>query len=130
LENLSRELAAEEAELKTLKPGTADHLKQLQSSIEKRGTLKSRQEYLEEELKLKGKNWLEGVYQEVLKIVAGLAREKGLDLVLERTEPDFPISSEELVMTLNTHKALYSGGCVDLTEEVLSRFDASENVKP
>jgi len=62
--------------------------------------------------------------------VGEIAREKGLDLVLERTEPEFPISGEELMMTFSSHKVLYGGGCIDLTKEVTSRLDASKELTP
>lgn len=130
LEDLARGIAAEEAELKTLRPGTADHLEQLQSLIEKRSKLESQQEYLKQRRQLEDKAWMEDLYQEVLKIVKDVATEKGLRLVLERTEPEFPVSGEELMMTFSTHKVLYDGGCMDLTPDVTARLDASENIRP
>ena len=130
LEDLAREIAAEEAELKTLRPGTADHLQQLQSLIEKRSKLEGQQEYFKQRQQLEDKAWMEDLYQEVLKIVKDVAKEKSLRLVLERTEPGFPVSGEELMMTFSTHKVLYDGGCIDLTLDVTARLDASENIRP
>lgn len=124
LEDLSKEVQGAEAELKTLKEGTADFLKQMQSVIEKRAQLEGRQEYLKQQRLLEDKLWMERLYQETLKVVATLAQEKGLELVLERTEPNFPISSDELMATFSTHKVLYAGGSVDLTDEVISRLDS------
>jgi Skp family chaperone for outer membrane proteins len=129
LDDLSKEIDAEEAGLKALKPGTPDYLQQLQSALEKRAKLDSQQEYLKQQRSMEDKNWMESLYKETLKIVQTVAKEKGLDLVLERTEPEFPISSEELMMTFSTHKVLYAGGCVDLTEDVVSRLDAAGGVK-
>lgn len=130
LEALNQQISAGEAELKTLKPGTADYLQQLQSVLEKRSQLETKQEYIKQERQLQDKAWMEKLYQELLKIVKEVAQEKGLELVLEQTEPEFPISSEELMMTFSSHKVLYAGGCVDLTEEVTARLDASDNLKP
>jgi len=127
VDDLTKEIEAEEAELKTFKQGTADYLKQLQVMLDKRAKLDSLQEYLKQQRVLEDKKWMEDLYQEVLQIVQEVAKEKGLDLVLERTEPEFPISSDELMLTLSTHKVLYDGGCVDLTAEVATRLDA---VKP
>jgi Skp family chaperone for outer membrane proteins len=73
---------------------------------------------------------MEELYQQALQIVQTLAKEKGLTLVLERTEPEFPVSSEELMMTFSTHKVLYANGCTDLTAEVVSRLDAAGGDKP
>jgi Skp family chaperone for outer membrane proteins len=130
LETLSKQADAEEAGLKTLKPGTTDYLTQLQSVLEKRARLQTQQEYLKQERTLQDKMWMEKLYQEILKVTKEIAQEKGLELVLEQTEPEFPISSEELMVTFSSHKVLYGGGCVDLTEEVTARLDASDNLKP
>ena len=130
LEDLTKEIEVEEAELKTLKEGTPDHMEQLQAVFEARSKLQGQQEYIKQQQVLENKRWLEALYQETLRIVGELAKEKGLELVLERTEPEFPISSEELMAALNVHKVLYDGGCVDLTSEVIARIDASETLKP
>jgi Skp family chaperone for outer membrane proteins len=129
LEDLSRDVDADEAGLKALKPGTADYLKQLQTVLEKRAKLDSQQEYLKQQRALEDKKWMEDLYQEVLRIVNDLAKERGLDLVLERTEPEFPISSDELMLTVSTHKVLYAGGCIDLTNDVIARLDAGAAVQ-
>jgi Skp family chaperone for outer membrane proteins len=129
VDDLTKEIEAEEAELKTLKQGTADYMKQLQVMLEKRSKLDSLQEYLKQQRAFEDKKWMEDLYQEVLRIVNVVAKEKGLDIVLERTEPEFPISSDELMLTLSTHKVLYAGGCVDLTGEVAARLDATEAPK-
>jgi len=130
LEAQAKEVAADEAELKTLQPGTADYLEQLQSVLSKRSKLESQQEFLKQQRMLEDKLWMEKLYKETLKIVNAVAKEKGLDLVLERTEPTFPISSEELMATFSTHKVLYAGAEMDLTKEVTARLDALENLQP
>jgi Skp family chaperone for outer membrane proteins len=102
----------------------------LQSVLQKRGELDSEQEFLKQKRNLEDKEWMEKLYQATLKIVNDLAKEKGLDLVLEKTEPQFPISGDELLATFSTHKVLYSGSCPDLTREVIARLDALESLKP
>jgi Skp family chaperone for outer membrane proteins len=130
LDNLRKEVEGDDAELKTLKQGTADYTKQLQVALEKRARLQSQQEFLKQQSVLDDKKWLEDLYQAFARATKNLAREKGLDLVLERTEPEFPIPSDELMTTLYMHKVLYAGGCVDLTAEVTARLDADETLKP
>jgi Skp family chaperone for outer membrane proteins len=85
---------------------------------------------LKQQQMMEDKEWLEGLYQEALKATETIAKEKGLDLVLERTEPKFPMASEEVFSVISTHKVLYCGACVDLTSEVLTRVDASTGIKP
>jgi Skp family chaperone for outer membrane proteins len=131
LDELAKQLSEEEAELKTrLKPGTPEYLKQYQVVLEARAKLQNQQEMTKQQLTVQNKEWLENIYQEILKAVNDLAKEKGLDLVLERTEPKFPMASEEAFTTISTHKVLYCPAGVDLTNEVSARVDASANLKP
>lgn len=127
LEKLSKQIQADEAGLKTLKPGSPDHLKQYQDVLKKKAELDARQQYLKQERSLKDQRWTEQVYQEVLQIVKELAEKKGLSLVFDKQEPEFPATSgDELMLTLSTHKLLYSGGCPDITDEVIARLDAKD----
>ena len=129
LDNL-KEVDGQEAELKTFKQGTADYTQQLQVLFEKRSKLQSQQEFVKQQSMLEDKKWLEDLYQAFQRAAQAIAQEKGLELVLERTEPEFPIPSDELMSTLYMHKVLYAGGCVDLTDEVTARLDADETLKP
>ena len=131
LEELAKELANREGDLKAIVPGTADYLKQFQIVVEQRSKLQAQQEFLKQQQMMEDKEWLEGLYQEALKVTETIAKERGLDLVLERTEPKFPMTaSEEVLSVISTHKVLYCGACVDLTSEVLTRVDASTGIKP
>ncbi|UCD52199.1 MAG: OmpH family outer membrane protein [Phycisphaerales bacterium] len=130
LEALAQEVKSAEEEMGTHKQGTTEYLKLMQNVIQKRAQLEAQQEYLKQQTMLENKLWMEKLYEQTLKIVTALAQEKGLDLVLERTEPSFPISSDELMATFSTHKVLYAGGSVDLTNEVISRLDAMDDIVP
>jgi Skp family chaperone for outer membrane proteins len=124
LDDMEKEIESEEAELKTLKSGTAEYLTQIKTVLEKRAKLQAQQEFVKQQLSTKDKQWTEELFKDVLTAAKELAQQKGLDIVFERTEPEFPISSEELRMVMSTYKILYSGGCVDLTKEVVARLDA------
>jgi Skp family chaperone for outer membrane proteins len=129
LENLAKEVEAEEAAMKTLKPGTNDYLEQVRSMLDKRARLDARQEYLKQQQTLQHKQWTEQLYQDALRITKDLAKQKGLELVFENTEPQFPVTGEELMLTISTHKLLYSEGCVDLTAEVVAQLDKEDAEK-
>ncbi len=127
LEKLSKEIEMQEAGLKVLKPGSSDFLTQLGEMIEKRYQLEAKQEINKQQSTLRHQQWTEDVYKEVLRITQELAKEKSLDLVFEKDEPEFPVASaDELVMILNTHKLLYSADCLDLSDEVIARLDAEK----
>lgn len=125
LEKLSKELEADEAGLKTLKPGSPDYLKQYKQVLDKRAVLDTSQEYHKQNRALKERQFTEELYKRALQVVKELSEQKGLNLVFERGEPEFPAaSSDELVLTISTHKLLYSGDSIDITSEVIARLDA------
>jgi Skp family chaperone for outer membrane proteins len=130
MDELAKQVEKEEAELKILKPGTTDHLEQSKMVLEARSKLRNQEELVKLQRMADDKKWLEDIYQEALRAAETLAKEKGLDLVLERTEPKFPMASEEVFSVISTHKVLYCGGCVDLTNDVIARVDASTNLQP
>jgi len=51
-------------------------------------------------------------------------------VVFEVDEPEFPFGSgEQLMMSIQTHKVLYSAGCEDLTSEVVAGLDKNDTTK-
>jgi Skp family chaperone for outer membrane proteins len=130
MDELAKQAENGEAELKVLKPGTADYLEQSKVVLEARSKLRNQEELLKLQRMAEDKKWLEDLYQEALKATEIIAKEKGLDLVLERTEPKFPMASEEVYSVISTHKVLYCGGSVDLTNDVIARVDGSASLKP
>jgi Skp family chaperone for outer membrane proteins len=127
-QQLTREIQALAAGLRALKPNSNDYMEQYREYLQKQGELKTMQEYNPRLKATKHQQWTETLYQEILRITKELAAAKGLALVLESDEPQFPIQQyEELAMTLNTHKVLYSNGCLDLTDEVIAELDKEES---
>lgn len=127
-QQLTREIQALAAGLRALKPDSSDYLSQYREYLQKQGELKAMQEFNPRQKATKHQQWTEALYQEILRITKELAAVKGLALVLESDEPQFPIQQyEELAMTLNTHKVLYNNGCLDLTDEVIAELDKEES---
>lgn len=124
LDRLSKEIEAERAGLRTLKTGSSDQLALLKGLMEKQAKLQATQEFHKQEMTLKDQRWTEQLYEDVLRVTREVAEEKGLDLVFENSEPELPaLSMQELVLSVRTHKLLYSGGCLDISEEVVVRLD-------
>ncbi len=127
MEKLSKEIEAEEAGLRTLKAGSDDYLARVKQILTKRASLQAQQEFYKQQAALKEQQWTEKVYKDVLRITTEVAKKKGLDIVLEKDEPEFPLLSyTELMTVISTHKVLYSGGCVDISDEVMARLDAEQ----
>jgi len=96
IDELNKQLDNAEIELKGLRPGTVDYVKQYQAVLEARSKLQNEQELIKQQRMAEDKKWFEDLYQEALKAIDAVAKEKGLDLVLERSEPKFPLASEEV----------------------------------
>jgi len=127
LQKLKAEVEAEEAGLKTLKPGSSDHMALMKEVLQKRAGLQAQQKFYEQQMALNERRMVEELYKDILRAISEIAGQKGLDLVFEKTEPEFPVpSAEELDRTISTHKLLYSSGCLDITGEVTVWLDAKK----
>ncbi len=123
-QKLSEDIAAQEAGLKALKPESSDYLTQRKELIDKQARLEAEQKFYKEQAILKQYKWSKELYQDILQITSELAEQKGLDLVLRKDEIDLlALSVNEISETVRSHKVLYSGGCVDISDEVLARLD-------
>lgn len=125
LTNLDNEIQAQKAGLKTLKVGSENYMAQVKEILEKQASLQANQDFYKQQLALKEQKLTESIYTDILRITRDIAREKGLELVFEVSEPDLPASNPtELELSMGTHKLLYGGGCQDITDEVIKRLDS------
>ena len=130
LENLRKEIAAGEGALKALKRGSSDYISQMKELFQKKAKLQSNQEFFSQALSMKEQRITEDIYKAVLEQSSIIARQKGLALVLEKSDIDLPASSlNQLELVMGTNKVLYSQGCVDITKEVTDGVDASVATK-
>ena len=124
LEKLAKDIEADQAGLRTLKIGSSDYLKQLRDILEKQANLQAQQQFYERQIELQDKQWHEELYKEILQETREVAEQKGLDLVFEKSEPELPaLSAKDLALAIRMHNLLYSGGCLDITDEVMARLD-------
>ena len=76
---------------------------------------------------MQDKRWTEKIYQDILRITGEVAAQRGLAMVFAKDEVEFPATSaNELMLAIRTNKLLYSGGCVDITGDVMAAFDAEK----
>ena len=124
LDKLSTEVSAIQADLKTRKVGSGDYLELTKKLYDKKAAFQSAQDYFQKELSIKEQSWTEKLYQQILDAVKKVAQQKGLDIVLESTQPELPAaSSTELMVSIRTNKVLYSAANFDITKEVLAAVD-------
>lgn len=126
-EKLSLEIRALTTGLQSgaLKVGSSDYLAQYREMLQKQAELEAIKEFNPRQSALKQQQWTQEFYKKVLKVTEETGAEKGLILVLEKSKPEFPIQSE-IGMVISTYKVLYSGGCLDITDEVMAKLDAEE----
>ncbi|MHC4645771.1 MAG: OmpH/Skp family outer membrane protein [Planctomycetota bacterium] len=123
---IAKEIESDKTGLNTLKPGSSDYLIQVKDMLQKQANLRTEQEYYKERMKFKELQITEGFFSDILREVGVLAKEKGLDLVFESSEPRLPASSiTQLEFAMGTQKLLYHSGCVDITGEVMARVDTN-----
>ena len=126
LESLSKDIDASKSKLKMLKPGSADYLSGMKDVLDKQGSLQAKQEYFKRQMDMREQAVIEQLFKDVVKATGEVAKNKGFDIVLDKSEPDLPASSlNELMLTISTHKVLYSAGCEDITDAVLAKVDAN-----
>lgn len=123
LSEMNQKLAKENDQLKTFKPGTPEHLDLYKSMAEGQARLRALQEYYQNASTLKDKQWTEQLFKDIVEATAKIAEQKGMALVLERTEPEYPIPAERFFLAVASYKVLYAKGCVDLTAEVQAVVD-------
>jgi Skp family chaperone for outer membrane proteins len=127
LEKLSKEIEAEEAGLKTLKENSSDYMASAKVFFEKRASYQALNEFYKRQIELRYQLWTSKLYQDILRIAGEVAKEKGLDLVFKEDEVDFSEpDSSEFGLAVRTQKLLYSGGCLNITDEVTTRLDAEK----
>jgi uncharacterized coiled-coil protein SlyX len=126
LTRLENEIQAQTEGLKTLKIGSENYLTQVKEIMEKQANLKVQQEFHKQQLSLKEQRITEEIYGDILRITGEIAKQKSLDWVFEISEPELPASSPtELELSMGMHKLLYGGGCLDITEEVMTILDSN-----
>ena len=131
LDKLAKEIEADKAGLKTLKEGSSDYLASLKEILEKQAKVQTQQEFYKQQMGMRELRWIEQLYKDILQATGEVAKQKGLDMVFEKSEPDLPApNSNELTLTISTNKVLYSTGCVDITSEVMAKVDTDEGKKP
>ncbi len=127
LDKLSKEIEAEKAGLKTLKEDSSDYAVSAQGLLEKQAGYQAKREFYKQQMELRDKLWTKDIYQDILRIASEIAKEKGLDLVLREDEIDFSeTNASELGLAMRVQKVLYSGGCLDITDEITARLDAEK----
>ena len=120
---IKKDILAIEEELASYKVGSPEYLSKLRE-----GTLKKQnldlEEFNRQEMILKSQVWHIKLYNKIMKVANEIGAEKDLYLVLSMDEPEISEENpDEFTVAVKTRKVLYSGGCMDLTDIVISRLN-------
>lgn len=122
LTKLKESMEADQEGLKVLKQGSDDYNKLLKQMLTKQAELDAQKQYQKQRLEGKDQEWTKSIYNDFLAIVSKIAQEKGLTMVIEKREMEPTMTINE--MMVSTRPIIYSGGCVDISAEVLAALDA------
>ena len=125
LDKLAREIEAETEGFKALKTGSDDYMAMMKEVLMKQSSLQAQEKFYDQQMAFKNQEIIGQLYKEILDKTKKVAEQKDLDMVLENSEPELPApNSTELNLIIKSHKLLYSGRCVDITDEVMAQVDA------
>jgi Skp family chaperone for outer membrane proteins len=113
-----------------LKVGSQEFFTKNRELAQKKAEMTYRQDFDQQELGLKNQLWKMDLYKKILKVTNDVGKSKDLYLVLAVEEPELTEQKvEEFPTIVRTHKVLYSGGCVDVTNEVIAKLNQETAAK-
>lgn len=131
-DNLRKAIQALEDALDSnaFKVGTPEFFAKNRERAQKKAELAYHQDFDQQEQGLKNQLWKMELYKKILKIVNEVGKSKDLYLVLAVEEPELAEEQvEEFPTIVRTHKVLYSGGCVDITNDVIAKLNQETAAK-
>ena len=136
LKKLEESIESDKVALGKFKEGSQDYMDMLKGLMLKQSQLDAQKEFYQQELGIKEMRNKESIYRKILESVAKVAKEKDLDIVLNRddnylnqpeSEANPPAANPtELILTTKTHKLLYFNKDLDITAEVLSAMNSDK----
>jgi Skp family chaperone for outer membrane proteins len=134
LKKLGEDIEADKAALSKRKENSEDYMELLKAVMIKQSQLDTQDKFYQQELSIKAIQEKEKIYRKILAIVATVAKEKGLDIILNKDDnylngPDSSAtaqSPDEFIITTKTHKLLYFNPSLDITADVVSAMSKSK----
>jgi Skp family chaperone for outer membrane proteins len=127
LKKLSDSIDTDKSALSKRKENSDDYLELLQAMMMKQSQLDAQKEFYQQELVVKEMREKEKIYRKILDVIAAVAKEKELDIVLSRDDNYLNRSDlggaaqgpSDLILTTKTHKLLYFNPNLDITADVV-----------
>ena len=127
IKKLKDDFVADKAILKTRKPDSEDHDRLLRELMEKDMELQVKENFYSQYFIARQTKWEESSFRDVLEVIEKVAKEKGIDIVLAMEDYRWPLeSAKEYAMVRQTSKVLYHATDLDITDAVLSAWNATK----
>jgi Skp family chaperone for outer membrane proteins len=136
LKKLEETIESDKVALGKFKESSQEYLDTLKGLMMKQSQLEAQKEFYQQELAVKEMRNKEEIYRKILEVIAKVAKEKELDVVLSRddnylSQPESAANPPaqnptELILTTKTHKLLYFNKDLDITADVLSVINSEK----
>lgn len=126
LNSLRQEVETIGQELKNvLQPGSKDYMARLKEWFDKKARHEALNEYRKESLSTQTQAHLESLYGKMLDAIAGIARQDGITLILNKDDTAVKESRNlsDLFTMIQTRQVLYSSANLDITARVIEKMD-------
>jgi Skp family chaperone for outer membrane proteins len=91
---------------------------------EKRAIMEGRNNFYENKFTQEMQQWMESLYNDFLKVVEMVARQKGLDMVVGKETLEVPAPTlRDFMLTVKTKTVLYNTPELEITDQVLTALD-------
>lgn len=125
---LQDEVVSLEIDAKTSKPGSDDYMDKMQQLFQKKAIVDARQQFYKQQLAVQEQTAAEAVFRKVIEASQEVAAERGLDLVLAKSENEFPLANaSDLMLTVRTTKVYYNTDKIDITADIIDRMNQKED---
>ena len=122
---LQDEVVSLEIDVKTSKPGSDDYMEKMQQLFQKKAIVEAKQQFHKQEIAIREQKAAEDVFRQVIEASQEVGKEMGLDLVLAKSDNEFPLANpSDLMLTVRTTKVYYNSDAIDITPEVIERMNA------
>jgi len=123
-QQMRQDLEALQANIKLRKPGSSDYFSMMNEYEEKRAIMEGRNNFYESKFTQEMQLWMESLYNDFLKVVEMVARQKGLDMVVGKETLEVPAPTlRDFMLTVKTKTVLYNTPELEITDQVLTALD-------
>jgi len=128
------QLQTESDEIKLLLPTSDEYQKKIEKFTEDQADTQAWFQAAQVDMARKQREEEKKLFSEILKTVGDVAKEQGINLVINAAHADFPeldkLDANAFVQTILLHTSLYSDVSLDITDKVIIAMDKTYSASP